>query len=73
MVSTGSLVWTSIRPLLRTFLDVGAGFALTKANVFPPQAARGCAQIALYIALPCLVFSRMFRRSLPRISAPSHR
>ncbi|KAI9452144.1 hypothetical protein F5148DRAFT_521297 [Russula earlei] len=49
MGSTGSLVWTSIRPLLRTFLDVGAGFALTKANVCPPHAARGCAQIALRV------------------------
>ncbi|KAI9452345.1 auxin efflux carrier [Russula earlei] len=66
MVSTGSLVWTSIRPLLRTFLNVGAGFALTKANVFPPQAARGCAQIALNIALPCLVFSRIVPAFTPQ-------
>jgi hypothetical protein len=29
------------------FLNVGAGFALTKANLFPTEAARGGAQIVL--------------------------
>ncbi|KAH9990764.1 auxin efflux carrier [Russula vinacea] len=59
MISTGALIWTSIRPLLRTFLTVGAGFALCKAKLFPTEAARGGAQIVLNIALPCLLFSRI--------------
>ena len=29
------------------FLNVGAGFVLTKANLFPTEAARGGAQIVL--------------------------
>ncbi|KAH9963613.1 auxin efflux carrier [Russula dissimulans] len=59
MISTGALVWTSIRPLLRTFLSVAAGFVVTKANLFPTAGARGCAQLVMNIALPCLVFSRV--------------
>jgi len=34
-------------PFLFSFLNVGAGFALTKANLFPTEAARGGAQIVL--------------------------
>ncbi|KAI0274431.1 membrane transport protein-domain-containing protein [Russula aff. rugulosa BPL654] len=59
MISTGYLLWTSIRPLLRTFLTVSAGFALSKAKLFPTEAARGVAQIVMNIALPCLLFSHI--------------
>ncbi|KAI0276470.1 auxin efflux carrier [Russula aff. rugulosa BPL654] len=55
MMSTGYLLWTSIRPLLRTFLTVSAGFALSKAKLFSTEAARGVAQIVMNIALPCLL------------------
>jgi hypothetical protein len=34
-------------PFLFSFLNVGAGFALTKANLFPTEAARGGAQLVL--------------------------
>jgi hypothetical protein len=33
--------------LFSSFLNVGAGFALTKANLFPIEAARGGAQFLL--------------------------
>ncbi|KAI9437187.1 auxin efflux carrier [Lactarius indigo] len=59
MISTGALIWTSIRPLVRTFLSVGAGFALTKADLFSTEAARGVAQMVLNITMPCLLFSRI--------------
>ncbi|KAF8502700.1 auxin efflux carrier [Russula emetica] len=59
MVSAGALIWTSIRPLIRTFLTVGAGFALNKAKLFPTEATRGGAQVVLNVALPCLLFSRI--------------
>ncbi|KAH9069634.1 auxin efflux carrier [Lactarius deliciosus] len=39
------------------FLSVGAGFALTKADLFSIEAARGVAQIVLNISMPCLLFS----------------
>ncbi|KAI0273014.1 auxin efflux carrier [Russula aff. rugulosa BPL654] len=57
MVFTGALVWTSIRPLIRTFLTVGAGFTLNKVKLFPTEASRGGAQVVLNVALPCLLFS----------------
>ncbi|KAN0123126.1 auxin efflux carrier [Russula decolorans] len=59
MVSAGALIWTSIRPLIRTFLTVGAGFALNKAKLFPTEATRGGAQVVLNVALPCLLFSHI--------------
>ncbi|TFY76519.1 hypothetical protein EWM64_g7491 [Hericium alpestre] len=59
MSSAGAIVWISVRPLIRLFINVGAGFALTKADLFPVVAARGAGQIILNIALPCLMFSRI--------------
>ncbi|KAI0249429.1 auxin efflux carrier [Lactifluus subvellereus] len=66
MISTGSLIWTSIRPLARTFLTVGAGFGLTKADLFPTEAVRGAAQVVLNIAMPCLLFSRIVPAFTPQ-------
>ncbi|KAF8492563.1 auxin efflux carrier [Russula emetica] len=66
MISTGALIWTSVRPLIRTFLTVGAGFMLSKAKLFPTEAARGGAQIVLNIALPCLLFSRIVPAFTPQ-------
>ncbi|KAI0249421.1 hypothetical protein BJV78DRAFT_693694 [Lactifluus subvellereus] len=47
MISTGSLIRASIRPLAQTFLTVGAGFGLTKADPLPTdrEATRGAAQV----------------------------
>ncbi|KAA1476306.1 auxin efflux carrier [Dentipellis sp. KUC8613] len=59
MISAGAIVWISVRPLIRLFLNVGAGFVLTRADLFPTIAARGAGQIILNIALPCLMFSRI--------------
>ncbi|KAH8983270.1 auxin efflux carrier, partial [Lactarius hatsudake] len=66
-ISTGVLIWTSIRPLVRTFLNFGAGFALKKADLFSTEAARGAAQIEVTAltkvrqntSMPCLLFSRI--------------
>lgn len=38
---------------------VASGFIITKADIFPPVAARGAAQIALNITLPSLLFSKI--------------
>ncbi|KNZ72039.1 Protein ECM3 [Termitomyces sp. J132] len=59
MFSAGQLIWTSCRPLIRLMLCVTGGFILTKTDNFPPIAARGAGQIALNIALPCLMFSKI--------------
>ncbi|KAF9043846.1 auxin efflux carrier [Hymenopellis radicata] len=59
MVSAGMLIWISLRPLLRFVLAVAGGFAITKADIFPPVAARGAAQIALNITMPSLMFSKI--------------
>ncbi|KAJ8515925.1 hypothetical protein ONZ45_g6719 [Pleurotus djamor] len=59
MLSTGQLIWISLRPLLRLFICVGSGFAVTKADLFPPAGARGAGQVILNIALPCLLFSKI--------------
>ncbi|KAF8206071.1 auxin efflux carrier [Mycena galopus ATCC 62051] len=59
MLSAGQLIWIACRPLIRLILCVGWGFAITKADVFPPVAARGTGQILLNITLPSLMFSKI--------------
>ncbi|KAJ4473108.1 auxin efflux carrier [Lentinula aciculospora] len=59
MVAAGTLIWISIRPLIRLVLCVSCGFAVTKADLFPVVAARSLGQIILNITLPSLMFSKM--------------
>ncbi|CAA7268203.1 unnamed protein product [Cyclocybe aegerita] len=59
MVSAGTLIWISCRPLIRLFSCVAGGIIITKADIFPPVAARGASQIVLNIAIPCLMFSKI--------------
>ncbi|KAF9267668.1 hypothetical protein L218DRAFT_1073777 [Marasmius fiardii PR-910] len=59
MTTAGTLIWISIRPLLRLILCSACGFAITKADLFPTVAARSLGQILLNITLPCLMFSKM--------------
>ncbi|KAL7411983.1 auxin efflux carrier [Mrakia frigida] len=57
MPTAGSLIWTSIVPLLKISASVVAGFWLTKKGLFPPAASRGFSQVTMNLALPCLIFS----------------
>ncbi|CAL1697211.1 unnamed protein product [Somion occarium] len=59
MLPIGSLIWVSLRPLLRLVICVGCGFILTKTDVFPVVAARGAGQLMLNVASPCLMFSKI--------------
>lgn len=59
MLSAGTLIWISLRPLLRLMICVGFGFIVTKADIFPLVAARAAAQIMLNVAMPCLMFSKI--------------
>ncbi|KAH9481484.1 Protein ECM3 [Psilocybe cubensis] len=59
MLSAGKLIWISCRPLLRLIFCVSSGFAIAKADIFPPVAAAGAGQILLNITLPCLMFSKI--------------
>ncbi|EKM77471.1 hypothetical protein AGABI1DRAFT_108004 [Agaricus bisporus var. burnettii JB137-S8] len=58
-VPAGALIWISCRPLIRLAAGVASGILITKADIFPPVAARGAGQIALRITLPCLLFSKI--------------
>ncbi|KAF9026943.1 hypothetical protein BDZ89DRAFT_1092331 [Hymenopellis radicata] len=59
MLSVGTLIFVSLRPLIKLLLCVGSGFIVTKADLFPMVAARGAGQIALNITTPCLMFSKI--------------
>ncbi|KAJ6551977.1 auxin efflux carrier [Mycena capillaripes] len=59
MLSIGYLIWISCRPLFRLIICAGCGFIITKADIFPPVAARGTGQILLNITLPSLMFSKI--------------
>ncbi|OAX39401.1 auxin efflux carrier [Rhizopogon vinicolor AM-OR11-026] len=58
-ISTSTLIWISVQPLIRLFLCVGCGFAATKAGLFPAAAARGAGQIIINVTLPNMMFSRI--------------
>jgi len=47
MPTAGSLIWTSIVPLLKISASVIAGFWLTKKGLFPPAASRGFSQVTM--------------------------
>ncbi|KAJ6483564.1 auxin efflux carrier [Mycena vitilis] len=59
MLSVGHLIWISCRPLFRLIICAGCGFAITKADILPPVAARGTGQILLNVTLPSLMFSKI--------------
>ncbi|KAJ7171110.1 auxin efflux carrier transmembrane protein [Mycena filopes] len=59
MISAGTLIWISCLPLLRLFICVGCGYGITKADLFPANAARGAGQIMLNITVPSLMFSKI--------------
>ncbi|KAF9231740.1 auxin efflux carrier [Melanogaster broomeanus] len=59
MIPIGELIWVSVQPLIRLFLCVSCGFAITKAGLFPAVVARGAGQILLNITLPNLMFSKI--------------
>ncbi|KAL5534926.1 ECM3_1 [Sanghuangporus sanghuang] len=59
MLSVGALIWVSVRPLIRLVLCTLCGFIITKADIFPPVAARGMGQVLLNITLPALMFSKI--------------
>lgn len=64
-VSAGTLIWISVRPLIRLAAGVASGYIITKADIFPPVAARGAGQVALNITLPCLLFSKIITAFTP--------
>lgn len=57
--TAGFLIYSGIMPLVKTFITIGLGYVIAWKGLFPPQAARGASQIAMNIALPCLMFSSM--------------
>ncbi|KAG8928852.1 Protein M3 [Tulasnella sp. 418] len=59
MLSVGSLIWVSTRPILKMALSTAFGFILTKCDLFSAAAARGAGQVILNITIPGLMFSKI--------------
>ncbi|KIO24794.1 hypothetical protein M407DRAFT_212057 [Tulasnella calospora MUT 4182] len=59
MLSTGALIWISVKPLLKMALTTAFGIFLTKKDLFGGVAAKGTGQIILNITLPALLFSKV--------------
>ncbi|KAF8632376.1 hypothetical protein AX15_001909 [Amanita polypyramis BW_CC] len=57
--SAGAIIWISVRPLIRLVICVLSGFIITKADIFPPVAARSTGQLLLNVGSPCLMFSKI--------------
>ncbi|KAH7890311.1 auxin efflux carrier [Phlebopus sp. FC_14] len=58
-IPAGTLIWVAVQPLIRLFLCVGCGFAITKAGLLSAVAARGAGQLILNVTLPNLMFSKI--------------
>ncbi|KAG8898087.1 Protein M3, partial [Tulasnella sp. 403] len=59
MLSPGSLVWISIKPLLKMAITTTFGIVLTKKDLFGGVATRGAVQIVVNVTLPALLFSKI--------------
>ncbi|KLO16244.1 auxin efflux carrier [Schizopora paradoxa] len=66
MLAIGKVIWISVRPLLRLVICTSFGFIVTKAGIFPLEAARGAGQVMLNILLPSLLFSKIIPAFTPQ-------
>ncbi|GAA5954599.1 hypothetical protein JCM21900_006078 [Sporobolomyces salmonicolor] len=54
-----TLVWLSVKPLIKLVIPAAAGFSLSRHDLFPPAASRGASQVILNVTLPALLFSKI--------------
>ncbi|GAA5920339.1 hypothetical protein JCM1841_005570 [Sporobolomyces salmonicolor] len=54
-----TLIWLSVKPLIKLVIPAAAGFSLSRHDLFPPAASRGASQVILNVTLPALLFSKI--------------
>ncbi|GAA5864493.1 hypothetical protein JCM8547_005560 [Rhodosporidiobolus lusitaniae] len=55
----GTIIWSSVKPLIRILIPAGVGFLLQKLGTLPPDGSRTLALVQIRFALPCLLFAKI--------------
>lgn len=66
----GTLIWISVKPLIRLIIPTGIGFILSRTGLFPAAASKGASQAILNCTLPALLFAKIIP-SITQQNAPS--
>ncbi|CEQ39698.1 SPOSA6832_01232, partial [Sporobolomyces salmonicolor] len=56
---TGTIIYDSVKPLIRILLTVGIGFLLIKLKVIPSDGTKVCSLLIVNVTLPSLLFSKV--------------
>ncbi|GAA5824939.1 hypothetical protein JCM3770_006712, partial [Rhodotorula araucariae] len=54
-----TLVWLSVKPLIRVLIPIGVGFTLQRMGSLPQDATRSSSLLLVNLFLPCLLFSKI--------------
>lgn len=58
-IPLGSVIWASVKPIIKIYLIIGSGFILAKMGILTVEATRCISDIVLTILLPCLSFNKI--------------
>lgn len=58
-ISLGSVIWASVKPIIKIYLIIGSGFILARMGILTVEATRSISDIVLTILLPCLSFNKI--------------
>ncbi|EDO16935.1 hypothetical protein Kpol_1020p44 [Vanderwaltozyma polyspora DSM 70294] len=58
-VSLGSVIWSSVKPIIKIYLIIGTGFMLSKFDIITVQSTKAISDIILTVLLPCLSFNKI--------------
>lgn len=71
--STGTILFLSVKPLIRILFPATAGFILTKRRVLPDNGTKAASLILINVTLPSLLFSKIvpsFNKQAPHVFRP---
>lgn len=58
-IALGPVIWAAVRPIIKIYLIIGAGYILAKMGILSVEATRSISDIVLTILLPCLSFNKI--------------
>lgn len=58
-ISTGAVIWSAVKPVIKIYLIAMTGFFLAKRNMLTVETTRSLSDIILTVLLPCLTFNKV--------------
>ncbi|CCC68758.1 hypothetical protein NCAS_0B06740 [Naumovozyma castellii] len=58
-ITLGQVIWSSVRPIIKIYFIIGAGFGLARMGILTAEATRSISDIVLTILLPSLSFNKI--------------